>query len=280
MLTPAQHHFQKVMAKRRGQHAEETLVQRTAHEQIMHTLRLAQSRLKGIQSNAAKAEIKKELMPEFTGWIDGTIDGDSGRQDEVITTMMVWAIDCGDTAQALRLGEYVVRHNLNMPDNFGRSAATVLTEELCAPVLTLAVTDPDADLSEFIAPLDELKTIVAGSDMPDQVRAKLCKAAAFVRRASTDPEVWGDALKLFREAMHLDKNAGVKREIATLLRMLKKVPGVPADAATDNGTAATATKAVTGAAGKRTTKGKAAKAKGSRRTATKKPGSAAGQEQS
>ncbi|EKQ2696157.1 terminase, partial [Salmonella enterica] len=51
MLTPAQKHFQQVMARRAGlETGEETLVERTAHEQILHRLRLAQSRLKGIQS--------------------------------------------------------------------------------------------------------------------------------------------------------------------------------------------------------------------------------------
>ncbi|TNL00982.1 terminase, partial [Kosakonia cowanii] len=33
MLTPAQRHFQKVMAERRGQADEESDIQRTAHEQ-------------------------------------------------------------------------------------------------------------------------------------------------------------------------------------------------------------------------------------------------------
>ncbi|PJW22595.1 phage terminase small subunit, partial [Escherichia coli] len=76
--------------------------------------------------------------------------------DEVIATLMVWAIDCGDLPLALRIGAYVVRHNLIMPDNFGRTAATVLTEEICNPVLTQAGTDADADLSAFIEPLDTL----------------------------------------------------------------------------------------------------------------------------
>ncbi|ECJ2875062.1 terminase, partial [Salmonella enterica subsp. salamae] len=120
MLTPAQKHFQQVMARRAGlETGEETLVERTAHEQILHRLRLAQSRLKGIQSKAAKAVAKKELLPEFEGWIEGTLDSDNGRPDEVITTLMVWAVDCGNLPLALRIGEYVVRHNLSLPDNFG-----------------------------------------------------------------------------------------------------------------------------------------------------------------
>ncbi|EFA4193288.1 phage terminase small subunit [Escherichia coli] len=224
MLTPAQAHFQRTMAQRAGLTDDsQSQTVRTAHEQILHRLRLAQARLKGIQSKAAKAELKKTLLPDFSGWIDGTLESDSGRQDEVIVTLMVWAVDCGDLPLALRIGEYVVRHNLSTPDSFGRDAATLLTEEICNPVLTLAGTDQDADLSGYIAPLDTLWTIVTNRDMPDEVRAKLCKARSFSRRALTDADSVTLSLKLLREAMHLNPNAGVKREIATLSRAVKKL---------------------------------------------------------
>ncbi|KYU45364.1 terminase [Escherichia coli] len=223
MITPAQQHWQNVMAQRAGR-ANEGVdhAARTAHEEVLYRLRLAQARLKGVQARSAKAAIKKELLPDFSGWIEGTLEADGGQQDEVIATLMVWAIDCGDLPLALRIGAYVVRHNLIMPDNFGRTAATVLTEEICNPVLTQAGTDADADLSTFIEPLDTLWEIVANQDMPDEVRAKLCKACAFARRGLTDADNMALSLKLLREAMHLNPNAGVKREIATLSRALKK----------------------------------------------------------
>lgn len=223
MLTPAQRHFQKVMAERRGQADEESDIQRTAHEQILHRLRMDLSRLSGVQSEETKAEMKKSMLPEYEGWIEGTLDGDSGRQDEVITRLMVWAIDCRDYALALRLGRYVVRHGLTLPDNFNRTAATFLTEEMSKPLLTLAAADADADLSSGIAMLDEVAGIVADSDMPDVVRAKLCKARALARRGATDITTKAEALALFREALTRNPNAGVKKEIATLAREVKKL---------------------------------------------------------
>lgn len=223
MLTPAQKHFQKVMAERRGQADEESDIQRTAHEQILHRLRMDLSRLSGVQSEETKAEMKKSMLPEYEGWIEGTLDGDSGRQDEVITRLMVWAIDCRDYALALRLGRYVVRHGLMLPDNFNRTAATFLTEEMSKPVLTLAAADTDADLSSGVAVLDEVAEIVADSDMPDVVRAKLCKARALARRGATDITTKAEALALFREALTRNPNAGVKKEIATLAREVKKL---------------------------------------------------------
>jgi hypothetical protein len=239
MLTPAQRHFQKVMAERRGQADEESDIQRTAHEQILHRLRMDLSRLSGVQSEETKAEMKKSMLPEYEGWIEGTLDGDSGRQDEVITRLMVWAIDCRDYALAMRLGRYVVRHGLTLPDNFNRTAATFLTEEMSKPLLTLAAADADADLSAGVAVLDEVAEIVADSDMPDVVRAKLCKARALARRGATDITAKAEALALFREALTRNPNAGVKKEIATLAREVKKLSaedgtGEGAAASTDN----------------------------------------------
>lgn len=239
MLTPAQRHFQRVMAERRGQADEESDIQRTAHEQILHRLRMDLSRLSGVQSEETKAEMKKSMLPEYEGWIEGTLDGDSGRQDEVITRLMVWAIDCRDYALALRLGRYVVRHGLTLPDNFNRTAATFLTEEMSKPLLTLAAADADADLSSGIAVLDEVAGIVADSDMPDVVRAKLCKARALARRGATDITAKAEALALFREALTRNPNAGVKKEIATLAREVKKLS---ADSGTGEGDSASTDK--------------------------------------
>lgn len=239
MLTPAQRHFQKVMAERRGQADEESDIQRTAHEQILHRLRMDLSRLSGVQSEETKAEMKKSMLPEYEGWIEGTLDGDSGRQDEVITRLMVWAIDCRDYALALRLGRYVVRHGLTLPDNFNRTAATFLTEEMSKPLLTLAAADSDADLSASTAVLDEVAEIVADSDMPDVVRAKLCKARALARRGATDITTKAEALALFREALTRNPNAGVKKEIATLAREVKKLS---ADGGTGEGETASTDK--------------------------------------
>ncbi|HGY3126598.1 phage terminase small subunit [Citrobacter freundii] len=239
MLTPAQRHFQRVMAERRGQADEESDIQRTAHEQILHRLRMDLSRLSGVQSEETKAEMKKSMLPEYEGWIEGTLDGDSGRQDEVITRLMVWAIDCRDYVLAMKLGRYVVRHGLTLPDNFNRTAATFLTEEMSKPLLTLAAADADADLSSGIAVLDEVADIVADSDMPDVVRAKLCKARALSRRGATDITTKAEALALFREALTRNSNAGVKKEIATLAREVKKLS---ADGGTGEGDAASTDK--------------------------------------
>ncbi|MEB8015685.1 phage terminase small subunit [Raoultella ornithinolytica] len=273
MLTPAQRHFQQVMAERRGGSDQRDAETRTAHEQILFRLHMHKSSLSQIQSRQAKAAVKASILPEFEGWIDGTIEGDSGRADPVITTLMVWAVDCSDYALALRIGRYVVKHGLSMPeDNYRRPAPTVLTEEICNPILNIATTDAGAELAGYIAMLDELAEIVADSDMPDEVRAKLCKVRAFCRRNTEDAETKGEALKLFREAMSLNPGAGVKREIASLVSALKKAPqtSVTGDDAVDETSFSDAATAETSAAEKTTRTRKQAKTATGTKTAARK----------
>ena len=238
MLTPAQKHFQKVMAERHGKTDEQSDTARTAHEQIMHRLRMDQSALRRVQSDQAKAAMKRQLLPHYEGWIEGTLDGDSGRQDEVIVTLMVWAIDAGDYALAVRIGRYVVVHGLLMPDRFNRTAATVLVDEICDPILVQVKADDATDVTPYLAVLDEVAEFTAGSDMPDVVRAKLCKVRAFaLRNGTTDEQT--TALELLRQALTLDAGAGVKKEIDRLARVVKKAAAAAAGAAGDDSTDST-----------------------------------------
>lgn len=235
MLTPAQKHFQKVMAERHGKTDEQSDTARTVHEQIMHRLRMDQSALRRVQSDQAKAAMKRQLLPHYEGWIEGTLDGDSGRQDEVIVTLMVWAIDAGDYALAARIGRYVVAHGLLMPDRFNRTAATVLVDEICDPILVQVKADDATDVTPYLAVLDEVAEFTAGSDMPDVVRAKLCKVRAFALRNGTTEEQT-TALDLLRQALTLDAGAGVKKEIDRLARVVKKAAAAAAGTAGDDNT--------------------------------------------
>ncbi|BAH15162.1 terminase [Serratia phage KSP20] len=242
MLTPAQRHFQRVMAERHGKTEEFTEAARTAHEQILHRLRMDQSALKRVQSDQAKAEMKKQLLPHYEGWIEGTLDGNSGRQDEVIVTLMIWAIDAGDYPLAVRIGRYVIEHNLAMPDQFRRTAATALVEELCDPILVQVKADESTDLTAHLQVLDELAQIVDGKDMPDVVLAKLFKARGFAL-CGGDDAAQAKALELLRQALKLDANAGVRKAIESLARQVKKASqntgGSGDNDADTSGTAAT-----------------------------------------
>lgn len=245
MLTPAQKHFQRVMAERHGITEEHSDAARTAHEQILHRLRMDQSALKKVQSDQAKAAMKKQLLPHYEGWIDGTLEGDSGRQDEVIVTLMIWAIDTADYLLAVRIGRYVIAHDLAMPDRFRRTAATALVEELCDPILVQVKADDTADLTPYLSVLDDLAQIVDGKDMPDQVLAKLFKVRGFALRNGTEADQV-TALGLLRQAIKLDAGAGVRKEIERLARLVKKASLATADKGESNaeGTGTTGTDAL------------------------------------
>ncbi|HFQ7673071.1 terminase [Klebsiella quasipneumoniae] len=290
MLTPAQRHFQRVMAERHGKAEDLSDTARTAHEQILHRMRMDMAALKRIQGEQAKAALKRQMLPNYEGWIEGTLEGDSGRQDEVITRLMIWAIDVRDYPLAVRIGRYVIAHNLAMPDRFNRTAATALVDEICDPILVQVKADDSTDVSPYLTVLDEIAEFTASSDMPDMVRAKLHKARAFALRNGT-PAEQETALGLLRTALVMDPGAGVKKEIDRLARVVKKAAaeagaggaddtdsadgteGAGGDTAVDDAGEAAASSdpaVVASAAATRTTRKSTTRKPAARRTTTKK----------
>lgn len=221
MLTPAQKHFDRVMAERRSNRGA-TTADRTAYEQILFRLRMDKSDLSRIQGNTAKAKLKSLRLPDYEPWIDGVLAADTGQADEVITTVMIWAADAGDIAQALRIGQYVLRHKIPMPDQYRRTTATVLVEEICDPILAAFKANP-AKTSVSVDNLNALNGITTNEDMPDQVRAKLFKVMGYTVRLNQDVESQQLARSHLQEAIRLNAKIGVARDIELLDRNIKKL---------------------------------------------------------
>ncbi|EAN0852625.1 terminase [Salmonella enterica] len=227
MLSPAQKHYLNTMAKRHAS-GEETPRERTAYERMLHRLRLDKSELHRIMSNTAKAKRKALMLPEYDDWVDGVLSGNRGGADEVITTLMTWYIDAGHIDRALEVGEYILRHKLPMPDNYRRTPATVLVEEICAPVLAAFKADPKKALHR-VETLHRLNEVTEAEDMPDEVRAKLYKCLGYSLRLNEDEESRKAALSYLRQAISLSTKIGVQRDIELLERDLKKQPAQPVD---------------------------------------------------
>ncbi|EGO6390926.1 terminase [Salmonella enterica] len=238
MLSPAQKHYLNTMAKRHAS-GEETPRERTAYERMLHRLRLDKSELHRIMSNTAKAKRKALMLPEYDDWVDGVLSGNRGGADEVITTLMTWYIDAGHIDRALEVGEYILRHKLPMPDNYRRTPATVLVEEICAPVLAAFKADPKKALHR-VETLHRLNEVTEAEDMPDEVRAKLYKCLGYSLRLNEDEESRKAALSHLRRAISLSTKIGVQRDIELLERDLKKQPAQPVDVSStdENGSAA------------------------------------------
>lgn len=184
-------------------------------------------------SHEARIPMKLEMKDAFVPWVKGVIEaGDTGpaAQDEIVMTMMIWAVDCGDVETALTIGEHAIRHGLAMPGNF--SEKTNPAAFLVDTIATKALADPHfAHLEELLV----LHAITDGADMHDERRAKLAKAIGreYAERAETfDPAddnapaggkaaFIAAALEHFERALKLDSKVGVKKDIERMARAQK-----------------------------------------------------------
>lgn len=174
-FSPAKAHFLRVTA---AQEAAATAPHQGMEGANAYELQLAQlyqdrSRLKNIQSGEGKAALKVELLPAYQPYISGVLQAGKGAQDEVITTVMLWRIDAGDYAGALDIADYVLAHDLVMPDRFARTAGSVIAEEIAEAALKAQKTGGSFDL----ATLHRTLLLTDQADMPDEARAKLYLAA-------------------------------------------------------------------------------------------------------
>ena len=177
-------------------------------------LQLAEDRrrLKGIQSNVRKAEIKVEVLPKYAAWAEGVLSADGAQQDDVLMYVMLWRIDAGDYAGALSIGRHALKHGWVMPLG-NRTTATVLAEEIAdaakAAVLAKTAFDP--------ALLLETLEVIGAHDMPDQSRARLHKSVGWVLTDSNP----ASALNHLKHALQLDEKCGVKKDIEQLERKIR-----------------------------------------------------------
>lgn len=215
MKTPAQRHFAQVRAEQAATAAAadggNSMAGSSAYELMLAKLHTDRRRLKGIQSIERKVDVKREVLPDYADYIAGVLAGGRGAQDEVLVTVMVWHIDVGDFAGALAIAGYALEHGLKMPDQYDRTLATVLAEEVSDQALKAikAAAPFDVDLLLQVAKLTDLH------DMHDQVRAKLYKALGLAQQA--DPAT---AIPYLERALQLFEHIGVKKDIARLQQQL------------------------------------------------------------
>jgi hypothetical protein len=194
--------------------AQNPLANATGYELMLAKLYTDKRRLKEVQSIERKADVKREILPDYTPYVEGVIGAGRGAQDEVLMTIMVWRIDAGDFAGALKIAAYALKHKLAMPDQYQRTTACIIAEEFAEQALKAK----DAGRVFDADTLMEVSNLTDGHDMPDEVQAKLLKAIAY---GLTDSNPKG-ALALFRRALELHDKCGVKKDIERLERDLRK----------------------------------------------------------
>lgn len=215
MTSPAKRHFQRVMARKSQPSVDgATVVKGNAYELMLAKLHTDRARLSDIQSIERKVEVKRELLADYQAWIDGVLESGRGGQDDVLMTLLVWYIDTGEYERALDVAEYAMQHDLVLPDQYSRTLATVLADEIGGAALA-------CQRSEKTFPVDILQRTVgmtSDADMPDPARAKLHKALG-VELMSTLPH---DALTHLNRALDLHEGVGVKRYITSIEAAIKK----------------------------------------------------------
>ncbi len=228
MTSPARNHFLRVTAAMAAKAAQagNPLRYATGHELMLAQLAEHKRQLKQVQSVERKAELKRKLLPEYAAWVRGVLEADTGAQDEVFMTVMVWLIDAGTFTDALPLAAYAIRHQMAMPDQYQRTTACLIAEEFA----TMALKAIEAGDRVDVTTLHEVAELVAAEDMPDEVRAKLHKAVGYACAALAEvapaPESAVsrrmDALTHLRRALELHDKCGVKKDIERIERSIER----------------------------------------------------------
>lgn len=230
-LTLAQRHHRRVLAEREAAAASPitSMAGATAYEMQLAQLIQDRLRLKNIQGNEAKAKLKTELLPTYEPYVQGVLAGGNGAQDEVLTTIMVWAIDAANFTAALQIATYVLKHGLIMPDRFARTTGCLIAEEVAEAALKAQKAGGEFDLQTLL----DTELITRDQDMPDEARAKLHLAigrALACRVPDETPtvaqvEMLKEARGNLTRAIALHTNCGGKKDLERVDRLLKKHAG-------------------------------------------------------
>ncbi|BFM16278.1 terminase endonuclease subunit [Maricurvus nonylphenolicus] len=197
-------HREKVLAQQGAKDAKDNPHKdATQYELKLAELGNDKRRLKLVKSLKRKVELKQELLPKYLPYVEGVLEAATGEQDNVLTTIMVWAIDCGDLTTALLIGEYALKHKLSTPDQYKRDLVDLLAEEVAEQAIT------NAESNDFdIGSLEHVAELTAEMDMIDQVRAKVHKGLGLTYANRDRIE---EAIPQLEAALKLDERAGVKK---------------------------------------------------------------------
>lgn len=254
MTSPARRSFERKMAAKAGNSAPrpgalaspENGPAATAYQLKLAALGNDLHQLSNTQSLETKIALKRGMIDTYRPWIEGALRSEKPAQDEIVGTMLVWAIDIAEWPLALDLARHVLAHGLALPERYRRTPATLIAEQVAEAGIGA---DPTVDL----ATLQQVDALTETADMPDEVRAKVKKAIglAFKARADTfDPTAESGmaggrsaliaaAIANLTRAVALDDKCGVKKIITSLEAEAKRITAEAAkEAAKAEGAAA------------------------------------------
>lgn len=230
MASLAQRHRVRVLAERASRAAGGSAPNPAGGVHALMMGRLVQDlrRLKEIQSVERKIAAKADMLPAYQDYVSGVLKGDSGGQDEVIVTVMVWHLDVLQFSRGLEIAAYVLKHDLALPERYNRKVPALLLDEVPGAVLAGSVS-PNSDT---LGALQMVAVLTEGQDAPDQARAKLHRAIGETLAALAGATPAGQQLSMARAALaqlnravSLHQAVGAKKAIEQLQRTIKKAEG-------------------------------------------------------
>lgn len=207
-MRPTQAHFLRVSAELAQQTETAALEQLNEYEKMLYLLSRHKKDLKQIQSTEQKAAYKKSVLKHYLPWIEGALSTGNGKQDNVLMTWQVWAVDCGEYHLALQIAEYAIHQELQLPDGFARTLPTMLAEEFADAAKKAQKVQKPFDVSY----LQRVDALTREKDMPDESRARLYREIGLLL-APTQPDT---ALDYLERALELNINIGVQGEVKKL----------------------------------------------------------------
>lgn len=211
-MRPTKRHFLEVSAALANAAETEDLSDFTEYEKMLRLLARHRKDLKQIQSTERKADFKKKILQDYLPWIEGALSAGNGKQDNVLMTWCVWAIDCREYHLALNIAEYAVFHDLQLPDPFTRTLGTLIAEEFADQAKAAQAGNQPFEVSY----LEQANRITTDCDMPDESRARLLRELGLLL-TDKNPE---QALAYLERALSLNQSIGVKGDIKKLRKQL------------------------------------------------------------
>lgn len=153
-----------------AQENEHATMSGSAYELQLDLLAQHKRQLKQAKSFALKNELKKQLLPEWEGYLQGVLSADAGVQDQIIGQLMIWCIDVAEYDRAIEIAGYMLKHHLTLPEHFARDLEDAFAEEMASAWI-------DANPRTIsLSQLEAVFALINGLDMVDEVNAKLHRA--------------------------------------------------------------------------------------------------------
>lgn len=217
-MTLAQKHFDQSIAAEAATDGID-INALTVYQRLYKNLKDDKAILKNIVSISDKIKAKAAMIPNYSDWIKGVIDtGRAADDDQVTPTLLVWMIDTGALDAAMPLAQLAIETQMASTDEYSRTMPEIIIEQMAEQISAgseISLPNLQTLIDWVTAKADNGLHI---NNMPDQIRAKLLKAAG--ERAEEQDEV-EHAIALYEQALAYNERSGVKKRIVALKKQIE-----------------------------------------------------------